>query len=147
MGSESPGAGLSGNYRVRALRSALSAARRLFPKTADCMELRAQALKLRYWPAKNPTDDSGVLLDVDWDWIKSLHRENVGELRIDGTIAGRDNLRLIFFVAGKQQEGEWPIIWILHAAQKKRDGFTSRELLIFRTRKRQVVLDFYGGAA
>lgn len=140
------GAGLTGNYHVKATRSARTAAHRLFPKIGDYMQLRAHALKLRYWPQKNPTTDSGCVLDLDWTWIKSLPRERVGELRIVEAIAQQENLRLIFFVADKRRSDPRPIIWILHVMQKKRQEFTRQEITIFSDRKQFVFINYYGGA-
>jgi hypothetical protein len=143
MAQRTKGAGLTGSYRVRTLSSALQAARRLFPKAGDVMELRSQALKLRYWPQRNPTDDSGQLLDLNWAWIKSLSGLNVGELRIGDTIGGHDNLRVIFFVAEKRAADPMPIIWILHVMQKKRQGFTTADAVIFKARRKLVGALFY----
>jgi len=109
------------------------------------MELRAHALKLRYWPEKKPTDDAGRLLDLDWAWIKSLKGDGVAELRIHGPIGGRENIRLIFFVRKKQTGAGHPIIWLLDVKQKKRQPFTKHDLAVFKAR-RQLVFLFYGGA-
>ena len=139
------GTHLTGNFRVRAVRPALAAARRLFPRTGDRADMRSQALKLRYWPAKNPTTGAGQLLDLNWDWIKALKGLNVGELRIDDKIGGFDNLRVIFFVGDRKVHQPLPIIWVLHVMQKKRMEFTAADLATFKARRLLVMEWFYKG--
>jgi hypothetical protein len=107
------------------------------------MELRGHALKLRYWPLKHPTDASGKLLDLNWDWIKALKGTDIGELRIDDTIGGFNNLRVIFFVGDRKVAIPLPVIWVLHVMQKKRMAFTTNELAIFKARRLQVIQWFY----
>jgi hypothetical protein len=135
--------GLKGNFRVRALRSVFAVARRLLPRASDRAELRSHAIKLAYWPEKKPVAESGKLLDLDWDWVKALKGLKVGELRIDDNIGGCDNLRIIFFVGDTKIRKPLPIIWILHAMQKKRNDFTKNELEIFRMRRKLVMEWFY----
>jgi hypothetical protein len=139
------GSRLTGNFRVRGLRPAFLAVRRLLPKTADKAELRSQALKLRYWPQKKPTAESGQLLDLDWDWIKALKGLSIGELRIDDRIGGLDNLRIIFFVGDKKLRSPLPLIWSLHVMQKKRMEFTAADLATFKARRLLVMEWFYRG--
>jgi hypothetical protein len=59
--------------------------------------MRRHPLKLRYWPEPRPQDESGQVLDLDWEWIKACKGLRIGELRIHETIAGFDNWRVIFF--------------------------------------------------
>lgn len=138
------GENLTGNYRVRAIRPAFDDVHGLFRKTKDKLEARRHALKLRYWPNKNPADDSGVFLDLDWTWIRSLPGLKVGELRVDDAIGGRENLRIIFFVGDSADRDLLPVIWILRVMQKKRDDFSSHDLSIFRARRVLVMERFYG---
>ena len=102
------------------------------------MELRKQVLKLRYWPEKKPVGESGVLLELDWSWIRALQGLNVGELRIGEVIGGCNNLRAFFYVGGKRQSEPMPTIWILHVMQKKRDEFTVTDLSRLRMRRSRV---------
>lgn len=132
------GARLVGNFRVRALPAAFTAARRRLPRSADMAELRRHALKLAYWPKAKPTAASKVI-DLDWSWIQSLKGQQVGELRIDDNIGGCDNLRVIFFVGDKKVKKPLPMIWVLHVMQKKRSHFTVNEVGIFKARKRLVL--------
>ena len=85
---------LEGSYRVRVFRPAWHDATKWFPRTRDRIEVRSHALKLRFWPEKNPSDDSGKLLDLDWCWIQAVRKHNIGELRIDDVIGGHDNIRI-----------------------------------------------------
>lgn len=107
---------LQGRYWVRVLTAAMHQAKRHWPRTRDRMELRRQALKLRLWPEKRPRTESGVLLDVDWSWIKTLETLNIGELQISDTIGGCENIRVVFFVAHQERVADpIPAIWVLAA--------------------------------
>lgn len=108
------------------------------------MEIRRHALKLRFWPDSAPLSEAGQVLDLDWEWVKGLPFNDVGKLRIHGTIAGDDNLRVIFHVGGDKLKDPLPIIWILRVFQKKRDDFSSRDLDGFKERRRLIRRDFYG---
>ena len=66
--------------------------------------LRRHALKLAHWPTGS--DDGEASADLDWDWIKSLERKRVGELRIDEPINRHENVRVIFFKANVRLPGE-----------------------------------------
>lgn len=138
MGDELPG-NLTGNYFVRAMASAHFEVRNLCPRRRDRAEIRRQALKLRFWPEKHPTDQAGTILDVDWSWIRALRSvSKIGELRIDDTIAGHDNLRVIFSIGRPTAKAHMPIIWILAVMQKKRDEFTAANIKTFIARHKLV---------
>lgn len=132
---------LTGNYFVRAIRSALDDARRWMPRRKHQAELRRQALKLRFWPERHPEDDTRQLLDLDWSWIRALPGMNVGELRIHDTIGGCDNLRVIFFVPPTREP--LPVLWIIGVLQKKRDDFTSAQVRTYKLRRQLVLERFY----
>lgn len=134
---------LKGRYRVRAIRPAFDDVNRLMNRIRDKMELRYHALKLRYWPDVNPTDQGGQLLDLDWTWVRALPGSRIGELRVHDEIGGNNNLRILFFVGEPIQENSLPIIWILRVIQKKRDDFSVHELAIFKARKSLVIERFY----
>ena len=136
---------LTGQHWVRVLRSALQGCQRLCPRTKDRMEIRQHGLKLRYWPSVSPTDECGKILDLDWEWIKAMPNQRVGELRIDDIIGGHDNLRMIFFVPGIKRKGDpLPAIWVLAVMQKKRQEFTTANLQTFKLRRQLVLERFYG---
>jgi phage-related protein len=130
-------------YRVRVCRPAFYAAHRMFKTVQDWMELRANALKLRWWPRGRTKDK---VIDLDWDWIRALPGLNVGELRIDDRIGGFDNIRVIFFKAESVKEHP-PTIWVLHVMQKKRQEFTQNDIRIFKARRMLVMEFFYRGTA
>lgn len=134
---------LTGSRHIKAFRPALAQARKLLRRDRDFFELRAQALKLRYWPQKTPTDSDGNLLDLNWCWIESLKGKHVGELRIDDEIGGFDNLRVIFFDAASYPHGGLPMIWILSALQKKRNEWTKNNIKTFDAQRRLVIERFY----
>lgn len=135
--------GLTGSYRVRVIRPALKQACRLFPRARDYFEARDQVLKLRYWPQHLITHANGHVLDMDWEWIKALPNLRVGELRMDDTIAGLNNLRAIFYVGDSEVKAPLPMIWILALLQKKRQDFTAEQISIFRARRTLVVERYY----
>ncbi len=140
------GSQLSGSYWVRCLKSSLQDAHRLFPhRIRDRFKLRRQALKLRYWPTQDPTDEGGHLLDLDWSWIEAARGLRIGELRIRDKIGDHDNLRIIFWVPNRQLETEpLPVIWILSVMQKKRNDFTTQNISVFKARRRLVMIRHYG---
>lgn len=135
--------GLTGRYRVRVFRPVLKEAARLCPRVRDYFELRAQALKLRYWPDHRLEQPNGHVLDLDWSWIKALPGLQVGELRVDDVIGGHDNLRAIFFVGDPEVKVPLPIIWIVALLQKKRQEFTTHQIELFRARRTLVIERFY----
>src|SRR5215218_7132165 len=108
---------LSGSFFVRATHAALGDVDGLFVRRSARMEVRRQALKLRYWPAFSTTEPSGRVVDLDWSWIRALSNLKVGELRIDDTIGGMDNLRVIFFVGPASEKFPMTCIWILSVFQ------------------------------
>lgn len=136
--------GLTGEFRVRVITPALNEVCRLFPKVKPRMEVRRQALKLRYWPENHPQDENGRLLDLNWSWIRALPgKADVGELRIDDTIDDKDNLRVIFFVGDRAVRDPLPMIWVLSVLQKKRQDFTKNQIQVFKTRRLLVMERFY----
>ena len=133
---------LTGSYLVRAIRPAFHDAHKWLPRAKDRAELRRHALKLRFWPEKHPEDQNGVVLDVDWSWIKAMKGLNVGELRISNKIGDCDNLRVIFFHPKIHTE-PLPMIWVLAVFQKKRDDFTKAQITTFKARRTIVLERFY----
>lgn len=135
--------GITGNFRVRALRPAFEDARRICPHTKDRMELREHALKLRYWPTPHPVAQDGQVLDLDWSWVMALRNLRIGELRIDDLIGGNDNLRIIFFEGDHAVRDPLPMMWILRVMQKKRNDFSAHDLSIAKMRRLIVLERFY----
>lgn len=108
--------------------------------------LRRHGMKLAHWP-KMDDGSAGAGADIDWDWIKTLERFRIGELRIDEVINGFDNLRVIFFKANIPLPDEKVNrIWLLTVFQKKRKHFTSAQLKIFKAARNLIVERFYGGS-
>jgi len=134
---------MTGSHRVRALREAFQDAHHWLPKARPRGQLRRHSLKLRFWPDRHPEDDNGVIVDLNWSWIKALAGKKVGELRIDDIIGGRDNLRVIFF--DPQRSSSVSVIWILAILQKKRDDFTHAQISNFKLRRQIVLERFYSG--
>lgn len=140
---EPPKHSLTGSYRIRVVRPVLKEATRLCPSVGDYFDLRAQALKLRYWPVHQVIHPGGYVLDLNWEWIKALPGMNVGELRIEDMIGGHDNLRVVFYVGDSAIKRPLPMIWILAVLQKKRQGFTNANIENFRGRRALVEERFY----
>jgi hypothetical protein len=137
------GHALTGKYRVRVFRPAWSDVNKWFTRTRDKIELRSQALKLRFWPDPPAADEAGRFLDIDWDWIKALSGHSVGELRINDEIGGHKNLRLIFFKGPVVDDKQMPIIWVLAVLPKKRMDWTTANIQTFRARKILVFERYY----
>ena len=134
---------LTGNFHVRATRPAFSDVGWLFKKTRDSIEVRRHALKLAYWPDNTAVEPSGKVIDLDWSWIRSLEGDKIGELRIQDTIGGQDNLRIIFFLGPPSDRAIKRCIWILSVIQKRRDDFTTHQIRIFAARRKLVIERFY----
>lgn len=132
---------LTGRWRVRIFRPAFCEVRSLCKRVGDQMEIRRQALKLKWWPSGE--QENGQVVDLNWEFLKTAPGEHVGELRIDDEIAGHDNLRVIFYRGDPSVLEPLPMIWILCVMQKKRDYFTTNEINVFLARKKLVVERFY----
>src|SRR5438552_13083050 len=87
---------ITGVNFVRASRHSLQTARKLWPSTGDRFEVRRQALKLRFWDERH-LHHPGMLGDLTYEAIKSLPGLGVYELRLDDTIGGLSNIRVVFF--------------------------------------------------
>lgn len=130
---------LTGTYRVRVYRPVFSEAKKMFPRVSDFMEIKRHALKLRFWPRAGPQNTHGQVLDLDWSWVEGISSRDIGELRIHDVIANQNDLRIISCVPGIVCNGSGlPTIWILRVFQKKADGFSTRDLEIFKQRGIQV---------
>ena len=86
---------MTGTHYVRAVRPAFQDARKWLPKMSDRAELRRQVLKLRYWGADGEVQDEGLVVDMNWCWVRAVREFRIGELRIDDMIGGNNNLRVI----------------------------------------------------
>src|SRR3954467_15589613 len=78
-GNEPVSGKLTGRYRVRAYRPALKEAKRTFNHVADLMEVRRQALKLRFWPDGATELANRQVLDLNWDWVEGIPSRDIGE--------------------------------------------------------------------
>ena len=72
------------------------AARKFWPATGDRFEVRRQALKLRFWDERH-LHPPGMLGDLTYETIKGLPGLRIYELRLDDTIGGLSNIRIVFF--------------------------------------------------
>ena len=91
----------------------------------------------------HPTTEGGLLLDLDWSWVRALRNFDIGELRIHDTIGGFNNLRIIFFKGAAATAESLPIIWIIRVMQKKRDDFSAHDLATFKARRELIMERFY----
>lgn len=144
MGSHTPDrepgqSRITGSYFIRPIRSSLREAAKLCPRVQDFFDLKAQAMKLRYFPEAQTVLPNGHILDLDWEWIKALPGLHIGELRIDDIIGGHDNLRVIFFVGDRAVRRPLPVIWLLAVLQKKRQDFTANQIEVYRDRRTLVL--------
>ena len=138
---------LSGTHHVRALRSALQKAKRTWTVVGDRMEVRRQALKLRFWGERHTIGSDLGLLDLSYESIKSMQGSGVYELRLDDEIGGIANIRVIFLEppAGwaPLHRMDLPVLWVLEAMPKRRDGWTKFDLDRFRAGRSIVKERFY----
>ena len=106
---------MTGTYYVRAVRPAFQDAKKCLPKMSDRAELRRQVLKLRFWGADGGIQEDGIVVDLNWSWVRARRDLRIGELRIDDTIGGNNNLRVITWhhMAPARLDGTklGPIIW------------------------------------
>ncbi len=98
---------LTGRYFVRVIRPAFHDARHWLPSMRDRAELRRQALKLRFWGQDGAIDTDGLVVDLNWSWIKALRSFDIGELRIDDVIGGHNNLRVITWHPKQDIPASW----------------------------------------
>lgn len=135
-----------GSYFVKPTGTAISKAWKLCDgRMRPYQILRRHAQKLAYWPTGTDNGEAGA--DLDWDWIKSLERKRVGELRVDEPVNGHVNLRIIFFKANHALPGEsMNRIWILTVYPKKNQQFSSKELRAFEAMRDIIVGRHYGSS-
>ena len=138
---------LVGTHHVRALKSALKKATMLWPAISHRMELRHQTLKLRYWGHRHETDTGNTVIDLDYQSIRSMPASGVYELRLDDTIGGLRNIRVIFLTP----PGDWEptfvtplkLLWILEAFPKTRNDFSKGDIARFTALRATVKQRFY----
>jgi hypothetical protein len=126
------GSNLYGEYHVTPTTTAIKEAMDLFPRYRDYQEARKHALKLAYWPSGGTPE--GKVIDLDWEEITAMPDPKAYELRIDDTIGGMNNLRVIFYAFPKKivlQGDVMPRIWTIGVMQKKTQRFSNRDLRIF----------------
>ena len=108
------------------------------------MEVRRQALKLRFWGQRH----AAFVLDVSYESIKGLAGSGIHELRIDDEIGGHRNVRVTFLVPPDTwKAANWsrplPVIWVLEVLPKKRQDWTTHDLDRFRAKREIVKQRFY----
>jgi hypothetical protein len=109
------------------------------------MEVRRNALKLRFWGQRHGANG---LLDLTYESIKTMPGSGVYELRLDDEIGGHRNIRVVFLdPPGDWKPQRWdrplPVVWVLEALPKKRTAWTNFDIDRFWT-KRQIVKErFY----
>jgi hypothetical protein len=134
---------LFGQYYVKPTASAIGDAQDLFPRYGDYQEARRHALKLAFWPDSGDADE-GMVEDLNWEWIRSLRKLRIGELRIDDVIGGKRNLRIPFWVSDQKLPSDpMPRIWTLAVVDKKNNDWTPRELEAFADRLTSLKIRFY----
>jgi hypothetical protein len=138
---------ITGTHFVRALRSAFQSAKYYWPKAKDRMEVRRQALKLRFWGIRAEADGNEMVLDVSYESIKALQGAGVYELRLEDEIGGVRNVRIIFFVPPEKWKPTakmpLPTIWLLEAVAKKRNDWTTNDINRFRAKRQMIKERFF----
>jgi len=124
--------------------TAINRSRLLLPKLRDRLIVKRHALNLAHFPSMGEGYPS---LEMDWSWIPGLEHERVGELRIDETIGGYDQLSVIFYKANVHLPNEDRCrIWILSVLQKEGQGFGDPLIRAFAAARNLVVWRHYDGS-
>src|SRR5947209_11066289 len=117
---------LTGVNFVRFARHGLHAIRAYWSNIGDRFEVRRQALKLRFWDERH-LHPTGTLLDHTYESIKSLPGLGVYELRLDDSIGGQSNIRVVFFDPPRgwtplpAEARPLRVVWVLEALPKRRN--------------------------
>lgn len=140
---------VTGTNFVRFTRHGLQAIRAYWAKIGDRFEVRRQALKLRFWDERH-LHPPGMLFDHTYESIKSLPGLGIYELRLDDSIGGQSNIRLVFFDPPKDwrplSEEARPLrtVWVLEALPKRRNNWTTNEITRFRASRLLIQKRFFG---
>lgn len=129
---EQLGKHLTGTHRIRAVKSALHKAKKLWPNKAERMEVRRQTLKLRFWGERHLLGSDTGIFDLSYEPIRTMKGSGVFELRLDDEIGGHRNIRVIFFVPPDSLVSNaptpLPMIWVLETIPKRRPQWTVHDI-------------------
>jgi hypothetical protein len=138
---------ITGTHLVRVLRSALQSAKHFWPRVGDRMDVRRNALKLRFWGNRHEQDTDANVLDLSYERIVALASSGIHEARIDDEIGGHRNIRLVFLVPPSEwrgpQQRSLPVLWVLEALPKKRQDWTAHDLDRFMAKRQIIKQRFY----
>ncbi len=90
-----------------------------------------------------------MLFDHTYESIKSLPGLGIYEMRLDDTIGGQSNIRVVFLDPPKnwtprKEEGRpMRIVWVLEALPKKKNDWTTNEITRFRASRKLIEKRFY----
>ena len=90
-----------------------------------------------------------MLLDHSYEKIKALASESIYELRLDDTIGGQSNIRIVLFDPPSTwkcvEDNVKPlrVIWILEALPKKRNEWTRNDITRFKGQRLLLKQRFY----
>ena len=139
---------ISGSNFTRFSRHSLKLIPFYWPKLRDTYEIRRYALTLRNWDLRH-LEPPGTLNGYSYEKIKALRTENVYEMRLDDTIGGQANIRVVFF----DPPGSWTplqnnirpmrVNWILEVLPKTRNGWTTNDIARFRFQQVLLKNTFY----
>jgi len=137
---------ITGTHFVRVLRAALHICRHHWPRVKERMEVRRQALKLRYWGHRHESTDTA--LDLSYESIKAMPGSGVYELRLDDEIGGMRNIRVIFLLPPTSWvAASWtkplPVIWLLDVLSKKSNEWKLHQIERFWAAREVVKERFY----
>lgn len=139
---------ITGCNFVRFTRHGLQSIRSYWDKINDRFEIRRQSLKLRFWDERH-THSPGMLFDHSYESIKALSGLGIYELRLDDTIGGQSNIRVVFFDPPKNWKPAnhnikpLRVIWVLEALPKRRNDWTTNDITRFRTSRLLIKKRFY----
>jgi len=122
---------LAGKYHVKASRQYFSDNRQLFTKLKDMYILRSHTPELRNFQENKL---------LDYEAVHALSGLDIYELRVNATIGGFDNLRVIFMPEkNKSNKYGMPYIWALYVFQKKTNHLTKAQLATMKARRKLVL--------
>jgi hypothetical protein len=139
---------LTGVNFVRITRHGLKAILGYWSGTGDRFEIRRQALKLRFWDERH-LHPTGTLFDHTYESIKSLPGLGVYEIRLDDSIGGQSNIRVVFFdpprawIPLAEEARPLRIVWVLEVLPKRRNDWAANDITRFRAARLLIRKRFY----
>jgi hypothetical protein len=133
---------------VRFTRHGLQSIRSYWRAVGDRIEVRRQALKLRFWDERH-THGHGMLFDHGYESIKAIFGLRIFELRLDDEIGGQRNIRVIFldppdtWIPMHEHSRPLRVVWVIEALPRRRNDWTTNDITRFRGSRLLIQKRFY----